>query len=243
MFHQIQKDLTRMTLLYRHPDMLAMFERILFIWSMRHPGSGYVQGINDLLIPFFVVFLSEYIRVVLWFWLVPRGITQTEVNINGVVNIKQTAKNVIRGSHVYEEKKFEFRCVTDHGNWHCLQPSVRHILWIHSISLTFPTKPNPLSRVSSSFAMPCSKRLCLHLDRYSHAQHMRPSNASVRSGVGVSGSEIATRPEKLSKCSQVTVRFPQPLLRKSYSLPSLGVGNPTKVRGRKRMAGALHRVD
>ncbi|KAA0199047.1 TBC1 domain family member 22A [Fasciolopsis buskii] len=63
MFHQIQKDLTRMTLLYRHPDMLAMFERILFIWSMRHPGSGYVQGINDLLIPFFVVFLSEYIRV------------------------------------------------------------------------------------------------------------------------------------------------------------------------------------
>ncbi|VDP93213.1 unnamed protein product [Echinostoma caproni] len=63
MFHQIQKDLTRMTLLYRRPDMLAMFERILFIWSMRHPGSGYVQGINDLLTPFFVVFLSEYIRV------------------------------------------------------------------------------------------------------------------------------------------------------------------------------------
>ncbi|KAA3680668.1 TBC1 domain family member 2 [Paragonimus westermani] len=63
MFHQIQKDLTRMTLLYRRPDLLAMFERILFIWSMRHPGSGYVQGINDLLTPFFVVFLAEYTRV------------------------------------------------------------------------------------------------------------------------------------------------------------------------------------
>ncbi|CAH8479317.1 unnamed protein product [Dicrocoelium dendriticum] len=63
MFHQIQKDLTRMTLLYRRPDLLAMFERILFIWSTRHPGSGYVQGINDLLTPFFVVFLAEYTHV------------------------------------------------------------------------------------------------------------------------------------------------------------------------------------
>ncbi|CAL8105763.1 unnamed protein product [Calicophoron daubneyi] len=63
MYHQIQKDLTRMTLLYRRPDLLAMFERILFIWSMHHPGSGYVQGINDLLTPFFVVFLAEYTRV------------------------------------------------------------------------------------------------------------------------------------------------------------------------------------
>ena len=37
------------------------FERILFIWSMRHPASGYVQGINDLVTPFFVVFLSYHI--------------------------------------------------------------------------------------------------------------------------------------------------------------------------------------
>ncbi|CAH8506451.1 unnamed protein product [Schistosoma turkestanicum] len=63
MFHQIQKDLNRMTLLYRRPEMVAMFERILFVWSMRHPGSGYVQGINDLLTPFFIVFLSEYTHV------------------------------------------------------------------------------------------------------------------------------------------------------------------------------------
>ena len=26
-----------------------------------HPASGYVQGINDLITPFFVVFLTEYI--------------------------------------------------------------------------------------------------------------------------------------------------------------------------------------
>ena len=38
-----------------------MFERILYIWAIRRPASGYVQGINDLVTPFFVVFLSEFI--------------------------------------------------------------------------------------------------------------------------------------------------------------------------------------
>lgn len=37
-----------------------IFERILFIWAIRHPASGYVQGINDLVTPFFVVFTCEY---------------------------------------------------------------------------------------------------------------------------------------------------------------------------------------
>ncbi|MBN3322284.1 TB22B protein, partial [Atractosteus spatula] len=40
----------------------AVFERILFIWAIRHPASGYVQGINDLVTPFFVVFLSEFVE-------------------------------------------------------------------------------------------------------------------------------------------------------------------------------------
>jgi hypothetical protein len=35
-------------------------ERILYIWAIRHPASGYVQGINDLLTPFFQVFLQEH---------------------------------------------------------------------------------------------------------------------------------------------------------------------------------------
>lgn len=38
-----------------------IFERILFIWAIRHPASGYVQGINDLVTPFFVVYVFEYI--------------------------------------------------------------------------------------------------------------------------------------------------------------------------------------
>lgn len=39
-----------------------MMIRILFIWSMRHPASGYVQGINDLAAPLILVFLTEYIN-------------------------------------------------------------------------------------------------------------------------------------------------------------------------------------
>ena len=38
-----------------------IFERILYIWAIRHPASGYVQGINDLVTPFFITFLSEHI--------------------------------------------------------------------------------------------------------------------------------------------------------------------------------------
>lgn len=36
-------------------------ERVLYTWAIRHPASGYVQGINDLLTPFLVVFLSVYV--------------------------------------------------------------------------------------------------------------------------------------------------------------------------------------
>lgn len=36
-------------------------ERVLYVWAIRHPASGYVQGINDLTTPFIQVFLSGYI--------------------------------------------------------------------------------------------------------------------------------------------------------------------------------------
>jgi hypothetical protein len=37
-------------------------ERVLFIWAFRHPASGYVQGLNDLICPFMMVFFSEHVR-------------------------------------------------------------------------------------------------------------------------------------------------------------------------------------
>ncbi|CAH1964463.1 unnamed protein product [Acanthoscelides obtectus] len=62
--HQINIDVPRMNPsipLFQQKTVQLMFERILFIWSIRHPASGYVQGINDLVTPFYVVFLQEFI--------------------------------------------------------------------------------------------------------------------------------------------------------------------------------------
>jgi hypothetical protein len=47
--------------LFQQKTVQEMFERILFIWAIRHPASGYVQGINDLVTPFYMVFLQEVI--------------------------------------------------------------------------------------------------------------------------------------------------------------------------------------
>lgn len=33
------------------------------MWHMRHPSSGYVQGINDIVTPFVVVFLSDFVEI------------------------------------------------------------------------------------------------------------------------------------------------------------------------------------
>ncbi|XP_017947796.1 TBC1 domain family member 22A isoform X2 [Xenopus tropicalis] len=62
-YRQIHIDVPRMSpeSLILQPVVTEVFERILFIWAIRHPASGYVQGINDLVTPFFVVFLSDYI--------------------------------------------------------------------------------------------------------------------------------------------------------------------------------------
>lgn len=61
-YHQIHIDVPRMNPsipLFQQDTVQRMFERILFIWAIRHPASGYVQGINDLVTPFYVVFLQE----------------------------------------------------------------------------------------------------------------------------------------------------------------------------------------
>ncbi|NXD10805.1 TB22A protein, partial [Nothocercus nigrocapillus] len=60
----IHIDIPRMSpeVLRLQPKVTEIFERILFIWAIRHPASGYVQGINDLVTPFFVVFICEYME-------------------------------------------------------------------------------------------------------------------------------------------------------------------------------------
>uniref|UniRef100_A0A8C5HXJ6 Rab-GAP TBC domain-containing protein n=1 Tax=Gouania willdenowi TaxID=441366 RepID=A0A8C5HXJ6_GOUWI len=63
-YRQIHIDIPRMSpeWLVLQPEVVEIFERILFIWAIRHPASGYVQGINDLVTPFFVVYVFEYIE-------------------------------------------------------------------------------------------------------------------------------------------------------------------------------------
>lgn len=63
-WRQIVLDVPRTNpsiLLYQNPLTQRMLERILYVWASRHPASGYVQGISDLVTPFIQVFLSEYI--------------------------------------------------------------------------------------------------------------------------------------------------------------------------------------
>ncbi|KAM6985967.1 TBC1 domain family member 22A isoform 2-T2 [Aplochiton taeniatus] len=63
-YRQIHIDIPRMgpECLMLQTKVIEIFERILFIWAIRHPASGYVQGINDLVTPFFVVYVFEYIE-------------------------------------------------------------------------------------------------------------------------------------------------------------------------------------
>ncbi|KAG8532554.1 uncharacterized protein KY384_002431 [Bacidia gigantensis] len=64
LWHQISIDVPRTSphlQLYSYEATQRSLERILYVWAIRHPASGYVQGINDLLTPFWQVFLGSYI--------------------------------------------------------------------------------------------------------------------------------------------------------------------------------------
>ncbi|CAO2652250.1 Nn.00g005330.m01.CDS01 [Neocucurbitaria sp. VM-36] len=63
-WHQISIDVPRTNphlQLYSYEATQRSLERILYVWAIRHPASGYVQGINDLVTPFWQVFLGAYI--------------------------------------------------------------------------------------------------------------------------------------------------------------------------------------
>lgn len=64
LWHQISIDVPRTSphlQLYSYEATQRSLERILYVWAIRHPASGYVQGINDLVTPFWQVFLGTYI--------------------------------------------------------------------------------------------------------------------------------------------------------------------------------------
>lgn len=64
--HQIAIDLPRTApgvAPFASPRVRALQERVLYIWALLHPASGYVQGLNELLTPIVLVLLSEYVPV------------------------------------------------------------------------------------------------------------------------------------------------------------------------------------
>lgn len=61
---QILVDLPRTcpdTPFFHQPLIQKAMERILYIWAIRHPASGYVQGMNDLLTPMLLVSLFPFV--------------------------------------------------------------------------------------------------------------------------------------------------------------------------------------
>ena len=83
--------------MYNRPDAQEIFERILYIWAIRHPASGYVQGINDLVTPFFLVFLEEYCA---------DGKEVSELDVGKALTAEQVSilMCISRGSKVETEK-------------------------------------------------------------------------------------------------------------------------------------------
>lgn len=63
-WHQIKIDVLRTNpsiKLYSFEATHRSLEKILYLWAIRHPASGYVQDINDLVTPFYQVFLEHYL--------------------------------------------------------------------------------------------------------------------------------------------------------------------------------------
>ena len=61
--HQISKDIPRTcpeSELFQVMRVQGSLLRILYCWSIRRPATGYVQGINDLVTPFYSSFIREH---------------------------------------------------------------------------------------------------------------------------------------------------------------------------------------
>ncbi|PKU66482.1 hypothetical protein MA16_Dca018184 [Dendrobium catenatum] len=66
---------------FQNEQVQKSLERILYTWAIRHPASGYVQGINDLVTPFLIVFLEEHLEGNMESWNISQLSPQTISNI------------------------------------------------------------------------------------------------------------------------------------------------------------------
>jgi hypothetical protein len=64
--HQIAVDVPRTSpgvKFFQHANVQNSLNRMMYIWAVKHPASGYVQGMNDLATPLYLVFLSRLTSV------------------------------------------------------------------------------------------------------------------------------------------------------------------------------------
>ncbi|XP_059612411.1 TBC1 domain family member 22B [Phlebotomus argentipes] len=102
-YHQIHIDVPRMNPhvpLFQQHLVQEMFERILFIWAIRHPASGYVQGINDLVTPFFIIFLQETLD------------SKVELETFKLEDLSEEQRNIIEADSFWCLSKF-LDCIQD----------------------------------------------------------------------------------------------------------------------------------
>ncbi|KAE8145412.1 RabGAP/TBC [Aspergillus avenaceus] len=111
-WHQISIDVPRTCphiQLYGYEATQRSLERILYVWAIRHPASGYVQGINDLVTPFWQVFLGVYV---------------TDLNVEEGMDPGQLPKSVLDAVEADT-----FWCLTKlldgiQDNYICAQPGI-----------------------------------------------------------------------------------------------------------------------
>ncbi|KAH8307668.1 hypothetical protein KR044_007757, partial [Drosophila immigrans] len=102
-YRQIHIDVPRMNPqipLFQQQLVQEMFERVLFIWAIRHPASGYVQGINDLVTPFFIVFLQEVLS------------SNTDLEKYDMSQLSEESRNIIEADSFWCLSKF-LDCIQD----------------------------------------------------------------------------------------------------------------------------------
>ncbi|PVU90706.1 hypothetical protein BB561_004754 [Smittium simulii] len=65
-WHQISIDIPRTYAdipMFKSERLRDSLARVLYCWAIRHPASGYVQGMNDLASIFYAIFVSNYLDI------------------------------------------------------------------------------------------------------------------------------------------------------------------------------------
>ena len=99
-YKQILKDLPRTMPEYKifsFDKINKIMLRILYVWSLRHPASGYVQGFNDLCTPFILVFLAQYIN---------------ELDYDNLENFSEELLNEMKEDILWEIEADSYNCFT-----------------------------------------------------------------------------------------------------------------------------------